>query len=101
MVYLYARGGDNPKTDFRSRMYAPAGGISEDPATGAATAILAAQLLDAERLSDGPHSWKLEQGYEMGRPSDLHLEADVRDGMLAAVRVAGQAVRVMQGELEI
>lgn len=101
MAYLYTRGGDNAKTAFRSRMYAPAGGIAEDPATGAATAVLAAQLLRSERLADGTHAWELEQGYEMGRPSDLHLEAEVRDGSLAAVRVAGQAVRVMQGTLEV
>lgn len=101
MAYLYTRGGDHAKTDFRGRMYAPASGLVEDPATGAATAILATQLLRAERLADGTHAWELEQGYEMGRPSDLHLEADVRDGKLAAVRVAGQAVRVMEGTLEV
>jgi trans-2,3-dihydro-3-hydroxyanthranilate isomerase len=101
MAYVYTRGGDHAKTAFRSRMYAPSGGIAEDPATGAATAILAAQLLRAERLADGTHAWELEQGYEMGRPSDLHLEADVKGGKLAAVRVAGQAVRVMEGTLEV
>ena len=101
MVYLYTRGGDSPKTDFRGRLYAPASGIPEDPATGAATAVLGAQLLAAEELADGSHAWELEQGYEMGRPSDLRLEADVRDGKLTAVRVAGQAVRVMEGTLEV
>jgi trans-2,3-dihydro-3-hydroxyanthranilate isomerase len=100
-AYVYARGGDNPKTNFRARMFAPTGGIPEDPATGSATALLAAQLLKAEALGDGTHKWQLEQGYEMGRPSDLFLEADVNQGKLASVRVAGQAVRVMQGTLEI
>ena len=47
------------------------------------------------------HKWQLEQGYEMGRPSDLFLEADVEQGKLAAVRVAGQAIGVTQGTLEI
>jgi predicted PhzF superfamily epimerase YddE/YHI9 len=37
----------------------------------------------------------------MGRPSDLFLEADVAGGALKAARVAGQAVKVMQGTLEI
>ncbi len=101
MAYLYTRGGDGPKTDFRSRMYAPTAGIPEDPATGSATAILAQQLLQAEKLKDGTHTWQIEQGYEMGRPSDLHLEADVSGGKLTAVRVAGQAVRLMEGVLEI
>ena len=100
-AYVYARGGAAPKTSFRARMFAPTSGIPEDPATGSAAALLAAQLLKAEALKDGTHAWELEQGYEMGRPSDLHLEADVEAGKLTAVRVAGQAVRVMQGTLEV
>ena len=100
-TYVYARGGDNKNTNFRSRMYAPTGGIPEDPATGSATALLAAQLLTAEKLKDGTHRWQLEQGYEMGRPSDLRLEADVTGGKLTAVRVGGSAVRMMSGVLEI
>jgi trans-2,3-dihydro-3-hydroxyanthranilate isomerase len=100
-AYLYTRGGDHPNTQFRARMYSPTGGIPEDPATGSATALLAAQLLKTEALRDGTHKWQLEQGYEMGRPSDLFLEADVNRGKLTAVRVAGQAVKVMQGKLEV
>ena len=99
-IYLYARGGASSKASFRARMFAPTGGIPEDPATGSATALLAAQLLGAETLADGKHRWQLEQGYEMGRPSDLKLEADVASGKLTAVRVGGQAVRVMDGTLD-
>jgi trans-2,3-dihydro-3-hydroxyanthranilate isomerase len=99
--YIYTRGGDHAQTHFRARMYDPGGGIPEDPATGSATALLAAQLLTAEKLSDGTHSWQLEQGYEMGRPSDLLLEADVSQNKLTAVRVGGSAVRMMSGVLEI
>lgn len=97
--YLYTRGGE--AAAFRGRMYSPATGTPEDPATGSATAILAGQLIVAEKLADGTHRWALEQGYEMGRPSHLHLEADIVHGKLAAVRVAGQAVQVMQGVLEV
>lgn len=100
-AYLYTRGGDGPNASFRARMYSPSGGIPEDPATGSAAALLAAQLLSAEKLNDGTHHWQLEQGYEMGRPSDLRLEADVNGGTLKAVRVGGSAVRVMSGEIEI
>ena len=101
MAYMYTRGGDGADTSYRARAYAPLDGIPEDPATGSATAILAAQLLRAEALSDGTHRWKLEQGYEMGRPSDLWLEADVAGAKLVAVRVAGQAVQISSGVLEI
>lgn len=100
-AYVYTRGGDNPATHFRARMFSPTGGIPEDPATGSATVQMAAQLLTAEALRDGTHAWRFEQGYEMGRPSDLFLEADIADGKLAAVRLAGQAVQMMQGVLEL
>jgi trans-2,3-dihydro-3-hydroxyanthranilate isomerase len=100
-AYVYARGGDGAGTHFRARMYAPTGGIPEDPATGSATALLAAQLLTSETLKDGTHRWQLEQGYEMGRPSDLRLEADIAHGKLQAVRVGGEAVRVMEGMLSL
>jgi trans-2,3-dihydro-3-hydroxyanthranilate isomerase len=99
--YLYCRKDHNAQTHFRARMYDPGGGIIEDPATGSATALLAAQLLRSEKLKDGTHVWQLEQGYEMGRPSDLRLEADVNASMLLAVRVGGSAVRMMSGEIEI
>lgn len=101
MAYMYARGGEGAETSYRARAYAPLDGIPEDPATGSATAILAAQLLTAENLPDGTHRWRLEQGYEMGRPSDLWLEADVAGAKLVAVRVAGQAVQIMSGVLEV
>ena len=100
-AYVYTRGGSAPNSAFRARMYAPSGGIPEDPATGSATALLAAQLFTAERLSEGTHIWNLEQGYEMGRPSDLRLEADVKSGKLVAVRVGGSAVRIMSGVLDL
>ncbi len=99
-AYVYTRGGDGLKTAFRARMFSPTAGIPEDPATGSATALLASQLLRAEALPDGKHSWELEQGYEMGRPSELHLEADVSGGQISAVRVAGQAVQIMEGVLD-
>lgn len=101
MAYLYTRGGDHPETAFRARALAPGEGIPEDPATGSATAILAAQLHAAGELAEGTSRFRLEQGYEMGRPSDLWLEADVAAAKLAAVRVAGQAVQIMSGVLEV
>ena len=100
-AYIYTRGGDSKNTNFRARMYGPTTGIPEDPATGSATALLAAQLLGAEKLYDGTHQWQLEQGFEMGRPSDLRLEADVKSGKLTAVRVGGSAIQLMSGEIDL
>jgi trans-2,3-dihydro-3-hydroxyanthranilate isomerase len=100
-AYLYAAGGSNPETGYRTRMYAPAFGIPEDPATGAAAAMLAAQLLASNAIGTGQTRIRLEQGYEMGRPSEITLETEVAGGMLKAVRVGGEAVRMTTGWLEL
>ncbi len=100
-AYVYTRGGDGKEASFRARMFAPGGGIPEDPATGSATALLARQILIADRLEDGMHRFILEQGYEMKRPSDLVLEADVVQGDLVQVRIGGQAVRVSAGVITV
>ena len=44
---------------------------------------------------------KLEQGYEMGRPSQIALTLVVGRGKLETVRIGGQAVRVASGTLEV
>jgi trans-2,3-dihydro-3-hydroxyanthranilate isomerase len=98
-AYVYAKGDGAPH--FHARLFAPTGGIPEDPATGSATALFAAQLLRAGRLPNGVNAFSLQQGYDMGRPSDLALEADVKNGALTGVRVAGGAVRVMEGVLDL
>jgi trans-2,3-dihydro-3-hydroxyanthranilate isomerase len=91
-------GGD---ASLRSRMFAPAMGIPEDPATGAAVTALAGLLAARDAAGDGTLRWVIEQGVEMARPSRLHVEADVRGGAVAAVRVGGAAVLVSEGEMFI
>lgn len=100
-AYVYCRGGDAATTHYRARMFAPTGGIPEDPATGSATVQMAAQIHASEKLKDGTHRLAFEQGYEMGRPSDLALEIDVAAGAITQVRLAGSAVRMMSGKLEV
>ncbi len=96
-AYMYAKS----VAGFRVRLFAPAEGIPEDPATGSAAAAFASQIHSAERLGDGTFGWRLEQGIEMGRPSELAVEADVQGSLITAVRVAGQAVQVMQGTIDV
>ena len=88
-------------TALRARMFAPAMGIVEDPATGGAVTALAGLLAARDAAGDGTLRWTIEQGVEMGRPSRLHVEADLRGGAVAAVRVGGAAVRVSDGEMTL
>jgi trans-2,3-dihydro-3-hydroxyanthranilate isomerase len=74
----------------RARMFAPALGVPEDPATGSGAGPLGAYF--ARHL--GVTSLLIEQGVEMGRPSTLHADASA-----ARPRVGGRAVIVASGEL--
>lgn len=100
-IFVFSTGGKLAGSDFHARMFAPGLSIGEDPATGSAVAAFAGYLAARERLTDGAHRWRIEQGFEMGRPSLLELECDVRRGKLAAVRVGGAAVIVSEGELRL
>lgn len=100
-LFLFTRDVELSGSDFRARMFAPLLGVPEDPATGSAVAALAGYLAAHERLGDGRHSWRIEQGFEMGRPSIIELESDVRDGIVYTVRVGGSAVLVSEGELRL
>jgi hypothetical protein len=80
-------------------MFAPAMGIPEDPATGAAAAAFAAYLAWRQPAMTGTLRWTLEQGIEMGRPSLLRIEADQAGGQITALRVGGTAVIIGAGAL--
>ncbi len=95
-VYLYSPGDG---TDFQARMFSPTAGIPEDPATGSATAILAAQLLASGVVPDGESIYHLLQGAEMARPSRLRLTIEAAGGILHSVRIGGAAVPVSKGEI--
>ncbi len=82
-------------------MFAPGMGITEDPATGAAVAALAGQIMAAERPSDGLHLHVVEQGFEMGRPSLIRLELAVEAGSLRRATLGGAAVVVAEGRLYV
>ncbi len=98
-VYAYTALGT--PAAWRVRFFAPDLGVAEDPATGLAAVAFPTQVLAFDAPADGTLRLSLEQGVEMGRPSFIDVEVDIAAGALAAVRVAGQAVRVTSGTLRI
>jgi trans-2,3-dihydro-3-hydroxyanthranilate isomerase len=100
-LYLFTRDGADAQADLRARMFAPAHGVAEDPATGSAVAALAGVLSPRHPLRDGTLRLRIEQGVEIGRPSLLELELEKRSGEVCAVRVAGRSVLVSEGEMEL
>jgi trans-2,3-dihydro-3-hydroxyanthranilate isomerase len=75
--------------------------VAEDPATGAAAAALAGWLAAHERVASGTRRWRVLQGEEIGRPSEIALEADLAGGTPSAVRVGGRCVMLGEGTLRL
>lgn len=100
MVMVFAMDPEEPGHHVRARMYSPGINVAEDPATGSACAALGGYLA-ARAEGDGTMRWVVEQGYEMGRPSLIEVEADRSGGTITAVRVGGATVMVCEGQLVI
>lgn len=98
---LFTRDTGSAAHDLRMRMFAPHHGIAEDPATGSAAAALGGLLAVTEGRADGWQSWRIGQGIEMGRPSLLRVRARREAGNVAEIRVAGAAVTVAEGTIEV
>lgn len=100
-AYLYTRQCLHTKSAFHARMFAPGMGIPEDPATGAAAICLAGAMHHFDEFPDGTHKKAIEQGYEMGRPSQIIVTSVVRRGELETVRIGGHAVSVSEGTISL
>jgi trans-2,3-dihydro-3-hydroxyanthranilate isomerase len=85
---------------WKTRMFAPAGGVAEDPATGSAAGPLAVHLSRHGRIAFGEEI-EISQGAEIGRPSTLYARADGSAEQLERVEVGGSAVVVARGEFQL
>jgi trans-2,3-dihydro-3-hydroxyanthranilate isomerase len=100
-LFFFAMDAELPGHQVRARMFAPELGIMEDPATGGACAALAGYLGSRDARADGTLQWIVEQGFEMGRPSILEVEADKTGGRITASRVGGRTVLVCEGTMTL
>jgi trans-2,3-dihydro-3-hydroxyanthranilate isomerase len=85
---------------WKTRMFAPAGGVPEDPATGSAAGPLAAHLARHGRIRFGDEI-EISQGAEIARPSTLYARVDGSKDQLERVEVGGSAVIVARGEFRL
>ena len=81
-IFIYCAEPVGAGHHYYARMFAPAFGIAEDPATGSAVASFAGAIMAFERPGDGAHRFVVEQGYAMGRPSEIELTLHVEAGAL-------------------
>lgn len=100
VVYLYCSETAETGHHFHARMFAPGFGIREDPATGSAAAAFSGVVMDIAHPADGEHRFVIEQGYEMGRPSQIELGMTVEGGALTRATIGGSAIVVSDGHIE-
>lgn len=87
----------NQENDLNVRVFADYYGVPEDPATGSANGCLAGYLVKYCYFEKAKINIRVEQGYEIGRPSLLFLRAKEKEGKID-VSVGGKVVMIAKGE---
>lgn len=91
---------DEEGFDYSARMFSTDTPGGEDPATGSAAAALIGLLAEADGEADARREYRLRQGREMGRPSEINMSYARKDGALVHAAIGGKAVMVQSGQLD-
>jgi trans-2,3-dihydro-3-hydroxyanthranilate isomerase len=104
-LYCFAAdraGADWPNgSRLHARFFAPGFGVDEDPATGSASAALAASVAHRSAEPDGTYRIQIDQGVLMGRPSELTATAFKEGGRITGVAVGGSAAIIGSGTIRL
>jgi trans-2,3-dihydro-3-hydroxyanthranilate isomerase len=84
-----------------ARMFAPALGIEEDSATGAACAALVGTMASKHDFGGTAYRLSIQQGVLMGRRSEIEAEARKSGSVVTSVSVGGAAAYIASGEIEV
>jgi trans-2,3-dihydro-3-hydroxyanthranilate isomerase len=101
-VFVFSSQPGEARATVYSRMFAPELGVSEDPATGAASGPLGCYLVRHKIVAPEKADAMISlQGVKMGRPSHVHMSIGLDKGAISSVRVGGEAVLAGEGTLYI
>lgn len=98
-IFIFSPETYHSKNHLNARMFADYFGIPEDPATGSANGCLAAYLVKHRYFHQNEINIRVEQGYEIGRPSLLLLKAKQSKNGRIEVNVGGKIIPVAKGTL--
>jgi trans-2,3-dihydro-3-hydroxyanthranilate isomerase len=85
---------------WKTRVFAPAGGVPEDPGTGSAAGPLALHVARHGRIGFGDEI-EIAQGAEVGRPCTLYARVEGSPDDVQLIEVGGSAVIVARGEFRL
>jgi len=99
-IYMFVAN-ESGEFSARSRMFAPhTDAIPEDPATGSGAAPLGAYAATYGLIKPQPsHSFLIQQGVEMGRPSEIRVEVVRKTSGAFAIRIGGRCAIVGEGAM--
>lgn len=97
LIFVFCPETYYPENTFSARMFADYLGIPEDPATGSANGCFAGYLVKHNYLGTEEINVRVEQGYEINRPSLLHLRAKRTEENIS-VEVGGAVIPIAKGE---
>lgn len=104
-LFVFSMETDRPESTVHSRMFAPTFGIAEDPATGSASGPLGAYLVTQGLVRAEPRVELIgEQGFEMGRPSIIHIAIEQdggTGGAISRVQVGGRSIAMGGGWFQL
>jgi PhzF family phenazine biosynthesis protein len=100
-VFAVSRGSAQDELTTESRMFCPALGIPEDPASGNAHVMLASYLFEIGQFGKHASGFVGLQGRQIRRPSRIEVRLEMEDGALIAAHVGGGAVIVSEGRLAL
>jgi len=97
-ILIFCDQTEKPDNQLHARVFTDLHGIPEDPATGSANGCLAGYLIKNSCFGKNAIDIRVEQGYEIGRPSILCLRAN-RDNDNIEINVGGKAFLTARGKL--
>ncbi len=102
-IFVFTQETETEEGTVHSRMFAPALGIAEDPATGVASGPLGSYLVQYGLVStsNGQVHILSEQGFEINRPSFIYIDITQQNNQITNVSIKGQCVAIGEGEIVV
>ncbi len=97
IIFAFCPESYHKENDLNARAFAYYYGVPEDPASGSGNGCLAGYLVKYRYFGKNWINVRVEQGYEIGRPSLLFLKAKDRKGKID-VSVGGKVIMIAKGE---
>ena len=97
-IFVFCPQTYKPENHINARFFCDFYDIPEDPATGSANCCLAGYLVRYQYFGTKKIDVRVEQGYEIGRPSLLYLRAQENNSKID-VNVGGKVVMIANGQL--